>query len=479
MITTNYWHRFILAGFGILAPLALAAQPFDAVQQQANSKLDKALSDLAELQESIAEEKVPLAQRLNSLNAEVEELRNDVRRLERLRDTRDLNLNALEEEIKSRQDEIDYARNLLVEFINNQTASADAAERQLYEEQFHEILNAAETPAEADTTGVAAIKSLLEGVDLGITRLSALVGGHHFDGKAVLPDGNFESGEFLLYGPSAYFTTADGSKAGLTLQGDSGEPTLVLLSGSHPSISDAILSGSGAVPLDPTLGKALALETTQDSLLEHIQKGGFWIYPILGIALVSLIIGVLKLVELNSVKRVPKEKLVAVIDAIQQGDREKAMHEARSTSGAAQEVLTAGIRNIGHGRDLIEQSMEEVLMRLQPKLERFISVVWITAATAPLLGLLGTVTGIITTFKLLTIFGSGDPKALGGGISEALITTEFGLIVAIPSLILHAFLNRKAKAIENEFEGDAMSLLNGILRAESKKPEEAYVADAQ
>ena len=86
-----------------------------------------------------------------------------------------------------------------------------------------------------------------------------------------------------------------------------------------------------------------------------------------------------------------------------------------------------------------------------------------------MLGLLGTVTGIITTFKLLTIFGSGDPKALGGGISEALITTEFGLIVAIPSLVLHAFLQRKAKAIENEFEGDAMTLLNGILRAERKQ----------
>ena len=112
--------------------------------------------------------------------------------------------------------------------------------------------------------------------------------------------------------------------------------------------------------------------------------------------------------------------------------------------------------------------MEEVLMKLKPKLERFISIVWITAATAPLLGLLGTVTGIITTFKLLTIVGSGDPKALGGGISEALITTEFGLIVAIPSLILHAFLQRKAKAIENEFEGDAMTVLNAILRAERR-----------
>ena len=145
-----------------------------------------------------------------------------------------------------------------------------------------------------------------------------------------------------------------------------------------------------------------------------------------------------------------------------------ALAEANKLPAEASEIFKAGIKSIGQGRDLIEQSMEEVLMKLKPKLERFIAIVWITAATAPLLGLLGTVTGIITTFKLLTIFGSGDPKALGGGISEALITTEFGLIVAIPSLILHAFLQRKAKAIENDFEGDAMTILNVSLRAERK-----------
>ena len=255
----------------------------------------------------------------------------------------------------------------------------------------------------------------------------------------------------------------------MTLQGDSGKPTLISLKSGFSEIPQFIISGSGTLPLDPTLGKALALETTKDSFIEHIQKGGFWIYPILSIAFISLIIGIIKLIELNGIQRIPKAQLVSILSAIEDGQQQKAVAEAKKLSGAGSEIVMAGIKNIGHGRDLIEQSMEEVLMKLQPKLERLISIVWITAATAPLLGLLGTVTGIITTFKLLTIFGSGDPKALGGGISEALITTEFGLIVAIPSLILHAFLQRKAKAIENEFEGDAMTLLNGILRAERKQ----------
>jgi biopolymer transport protein ExbB len=210
------------------------------------------------------------------------------------------------------------------------------------------------------------------------------------------------------------------------------------------------------------------METTKETLLEHIQKGGFWIYPILSIAFISLIIAIIKFIELNGIKTIPKDKLIAVITAIQAGDQAKALAEVKTMSGVAHDLLEAGVKNVGHGRDLIEQSMEEVLMKTQPKLERLLSIIWITASTAPLLGLLGTVTGIITTFKLLTIFGSGDPKALGGGISEALITTEFGLIVAIPALVLHALLQRKAKTIENEFENDAMALLNGILRSEKK-----------
>jgi hypothetical protein len=88
----------------------------------------------------------------------------------------------------------------------------------------------------------------------------------------------------------------------------------------------------------------------------------------------------------------------------------------------------------------------------------------ICAASAPLLGLLGTVTGIISTFKLITVFGSGDVKTLSSGISQALITTEFGLIVAIPSLLLHAFLSRKARGVVNQMETAAVAFANQISR---------------
>ena len=86
----------------------------------------------------------------------------------------------------------------------------------------------------------------------------------------------------------------------------------------------------------------------------------------------------------------------------------------------------------------------------------------LTAAAAPLLGLLGTVTGMIKTFTLITIFGTGDAKSLSSGISEALVTTELGLIVAIPSLILHGLLSRMAKQKIGDLEQISVSFINGI-----------------
>ena len=96
------------------------------------------------------------------------------------------------------------------------------------------------------------------------------------------------------------------------------------------------------------------------------------------------------------------------------------------------------------------------------RLQGWLPFVAICATSAPLLGLLCTVTGIMGTFALMTEFGTGDPKVLSSGISEALITTENGLIIAIPSLLLHAFLSRKARSLVDGLEKMALQVLNRI-----------------
>jgi biopolymer transport protein ExbB len=106
--------------------------------------------------------------------------------------------------------------------------------------------------------------------------------------------------------------------------------------------------------------------------------------------------------------------------------------------------------------------MFEKMREAKFRLNRLLPFIAVTAACAPLLGLLGTVTGIISTFKLMTVFGSGDVKMLSSGISEALITTEFGLYIAIPSVLIHSFLSRKAKGLGEKMEQIAIRFMGEI-----------------
>ena len=138
------------------------------------------------------------------------------------------------------------------------------------------------------------------------------------------------------------------------------------------------------------------------------------------------------------------------------------MSQAKAIQGAAGDLLATAVDNYKVKSTNLEEILFEKILSAQPTLERFLPFMALTAAAAPLLGLLGTVTGMIKTFTLITIFGTGDAKSLSSGISEALVTTELGLIVAIPSLILHGLLSRMAKQKIGDLEQISVSFINGI-----------------
>jgi len=115
------------------------------------------------------------------------------------------------------------------------------------------------------------------------------------------------------------------------------------------------------------------------------------------------------------------------------------------------------------GNNKVDRSILDLCaMRERPHLRRSLSVIAVLAAVAPLFGLLGTVTGMITTFDVITLFGTGNAKAMAGGISEALITTQSGLLVAIPGLFMSAFLIRRAHRLENSLDELVMTLKRNI-----------------
>ena len=122
-------------------------------------------------------------------------------------------------------------------------------------------------------------------------------------------------------------------------------------------------------------------------------------------------------------------------------------------------VLKVGKDNMKEAIDRLELKLAEAIMAERPSIERGISFVKIVSVVAPLAGLLGTVTGMIITFQQITLFGTGDPKIMAGGISQALVTTVLGLVVAIPTTLAHSFLQSSARSVVDVLEEQATGIV--------------------
>ena len=195
-------------------------------------------------------------------------------------------------------------------------------------------------------------------------------------------------------------------------------------------------------------------------------KGGPVMWPIFALAGAALLVVLAKWLSMAFVRRPQRKALERLLEAVRSGQQSAAVDQAEAVGGPAGAMLKAGAEHLGEPRELVEEVMFEQVLQTRLRLNGWLPFVAICATSAPLLGLLGTVTGIMNTFTLMTVYGTGDPKTLSSGISEALITTEYGLIVAIPSLLLHAFLSRRAKGIVDDMEKAAVAFLNQVRKSE-------------
>lgn len=146
--------------------------------------------------------------------------------------------------------------------------------------------------------------------------------------------------------------------------------------------------------------------------------------------------------------------------ALQKKDRKAALSLFEKGKGSAHRVMARTVENLDKDRDHIEDIISESILNERSRIDKFGVIILVFAAVAPLLGLLGTVTGMITTFDIITEFGTGDPKLLSSGISEALITTKFGLMVAIPLLLLGNVLSSWGNRIKSNLEQSALHVIN-------------------
>jgi len=425
---------------------------------QGDANVRQAIDELSTLRAKVSESKIPLARNLDTLEQEVISLRKEAGRVQGARDSLGVNLEMLKNEVKTRNEELDYLSNLLAEYARSLKVRMNVSEFQLYEEPIMKTLDVL-TLADADDGTI--LDTLSESIDLGLDRAGEVIGGRVFKGSAITESGNYAGGQFVLLGPLAYFCTADGI-GGLVENGDTAQPRVDFISkAAGAQILAVVTNKGGPLPIDSTMGNALAIAATKDSLAEHIGKGGIWVYPIIGFAAISLLMGIIKGIDIYSTKVIPFSAVNDVVALLRDKGVPEARHYINALEGPGAEMLKQGVAAASEDRETVEEILSESVLRIQPKLERMLPFISMTAAISPLLGLLGTVTGMINTFNLITVFGTGDAKTLSSGISEALITTEFGLIVAIPALVLHAILSRRVHGILATLESQAISFVNG------------------
>jgi biopolymer transport protein ExbB len=470
-MTLRLFTVVLVLALGIGGPAALAPgqadDQFNEATRTLQRQLERTLSDLDRLRQRIAEEKIPLSAELNRLQEELLAARREAEQTTRLLDSRTLDLSNLRAENEARTAEVDYLSNsLLGEYVRNFTARLHVSETQRYRTQVDETTLAMENSSLEVGEVFAAQARLLE---LSIDRLEEALGGTRFPGTAVAPDGRVRSGQFALLGPYAVFNasgrTPEDAVVGVAEPRiNSQEPIVVAFGDPLDATAAASLveTGTGFIPLDPTLGDAVKVEATNETLWEHMQKGGPVMVPIIGLAALSLSVALYKWISMMFVRRPSSRRVRGFLERVAAGDRAGAMDAARGIGGPVGLMLSRGVEHMAAPRELVEEIMYETVLTTRLRLQRALPFIAICAAAAPLLGLLGTVTGIINTFKLITLFGSGDVKTLSGGISEALITTEFGLITAIPSLLLHAFLSRRARGVVDQMEKTAVAFVNQL-----------------
>ncbi len=447
--------------FAALAVTASAQQNYQAASQKVQDDLKSALEELAKTRNEIASEQIELNREVNNLEGDVISKTREVEHLQMQADNRAVGVSALTQEVQSRRDEMDYISGLLNEFVRSFETKIHISETQIYEDAIKEARLSIE---DINLNQSEKLELQMDIVSLAVDRLGEVLGGMTYEGKALTEGGVLESGKFAAIGPTVFFKSTQSNATGLSmLEVNSADSVVVSL---DPSFNSGIISlienGSGDIPADSSLGNALKMEQTKDSISEHIGKGGLWGMVIIVLGAIAVLLAFFKIGDISAVKMPPVDSIQGMLYDIDAGKSDEAMKKAESIPGMTGKVFQDAVANVKQRRSVLEEIMFARLLEIRPRLERYLAFLALVAAAAPLLGLLGTVTGMIKTFNLITIFGTGDAKKLSSGISEALVTTELGLAVAIPVLLAHGLLNRMAKRKMADLEQGAVAFLNGI-----------------
>jgi biopolymer transport protein ExbB len=282
--------------------------------------------------------------------------------------------------------------------------------------------------------------------NLMLDQVERSLGGYTAAGTSIVGEDNqLVKGTFAFVGPETFFRADQVGLAGTVRSREgSGLPVTLPLTGWNPASAAAFFEGrSGTFYADASGGKALRLKETKGTIWEHVNKGGAVSYAILCVGAISLLMILQKVRDLSRMDVETPGAVQRCLETLATGTPDEAERSVHSLKATTRELFTVGLRNMKMPKELLEDYLDAVLLRQRLLYERWLPLLAVIATAAPLMGLLGTVTGMVRTFALITVFGTGNAGNLASGISEVLVATELGLVVAIPTLIAHGFLSNR------------------------------------
>lgn len=197
-------------------------------------------------------------------------------------------------------------------------------------------------------------------------------------------------------------------------------------------------------------------------MFELLKAGGWLIIPLLVCSVLALTIIVERFLSLNPRKVAPPDLLAQVWTWIKNNQLDAGKIKQLRQSSPLGQILATGLANSRYGREVMKESIEESASHVVHDMERYLNALGTIAVIAPLLGLLGTVVGMIKVFSQIMLQGTGNASAFAGGISQALITTAVGLCVAIPAMVMYRYFNRRIDTIVVSMEQETIKLVDAL-----------------
>ena len=266
------------------------------------------------------------------------------------------------------------------------------------------------------------------------------------DGEVITTD-VVRVGTFNIVFEGGFLTFSGGSSTVNELQR---QPDQARYTNSAGDMVGASRSDIVTFGLDGTRGGILALLVESPTIKDRINQGGIVGYCIIGLGIFGLLIAFVRWIALSSASRKVSAQLKS---------------DSASTNNPLGRVLAAYEANQNADTETIELKLSEAALKEMPDLTKGLLFIKVISVVAPLMGLLGTVTGMIKTFQVITLYGAGDPKMMAGGISQALMTTVLGLVVAIPMVLIHTLVSGQSRKIVNILQSQSA----GIIATHSEK----------